>query len=239
MKDNAKITAIVLAAGKGTRMGSDIPKQYMEVNGKPVLCYALDSFEKSCVNDIVIVTDVTSCSIVKEMAEQFGITRVSGVIAGGSERCFSVLNALRWLAAQEARPDYVFIHDGARPYITPSAIDMLAEAVGKHGAVVAASLSKDTVKITDKAGFVEQTTDRSVTWCVQTPQCFEFEAILDAYEYVVAPLESGGSAITVTDDSMVYEKAFPSFKVKLIDTGGENGKITTAADLEYMKYYFR
>lgn len=234
-----KTTAIVLAAGKGTRMGSDVPKQYMEVNGKPVLIYALESFEKSYADDILIVTDSASVSYVKDLAAQFGITRVCGVIAGGSERCFSVLNALRYLSQESRKPDYVLIHDGARPYITSSAVDMLAEAVTRYGAVVAAAPSKDTIKVTDAEGFVESTTDRAVTWCAQTPQCFEFDSILEAYERVVAPLEGRDSVIIVTDDSMVYEKAFPSLRVKLIDTGTENGKITTAADLEYMKYFFR
>lgn len=234
-----KITAIVLAAGKGTRMGSDVPKQYMEVNGKPVLCYSLESFEKSCVSDILIVTDSPSVSYVRNMAEQFGISLVSSVIAGGSERCFSVLNALRYLAHSDQKPDYVLIHDGARPYITSSAVDMLAEAVTRYRAVVAAAPSKDTIKVTDAEGFVKATTDRTVTWCAQTPQCFEFDPILEAYEQVIAPLLGADSPIKATDDSMVYERAFPDRKVKLIDTGSENGKITTAADLEYMKYYFR
>ncbi|MBE6017793.1 MAG: 2-C-methyl-D-erythritol 4-phosphate cytidylyltransferase [Lachnospiraceae bacterium] len=234
-----KTTAIVLAAGKGTRMGSDVPKQYMEVNGKPVLCYSLESFQKSGVSDILIVTDSASVEFVKDLAQQYGISRVIGVITGGRERCFSVLNALRHLAQEDPGPDYVLIHDGARPYITSSAVDMLAEAVTRYGAVVAASPSKDTIKLTDREGFVEDTTDRAVTWCAQTPQCFEFASILEAYERIVAPLEAGGSAVTVTDDSMVYEKAFPDKRVKLIDTGSENGKITTIADLEYMKYFFR
>ena len=86
---------------------------------------------------------------------------------------------------------------------------------------------------------VMATTDRAVTWCAQTPQCFEFDPILEAYEQVIAPLLGADSPIKATDDSMVYEQAFPDRKVKLIDTGSENGKITTAADLEYMKYYFR
>lgn len=237
-----KITAIILAAGKGLRVGGDISKQYMEVNGRPVLAYALESFEKSNADEIVIVTDSASSQLVNDIAQKHGITKFRGVVTGGRERCFSVLNALRALSSlsgDDERPDLVLIHDGARPYITADGINRLAEAALEFGAAVAASPSKDTIKITDSDGFVQTTTDRFVTWCAQTPQCFEYSSILEAYERVVAPLENSTGAITVTDDSMVYQEAFPGRKIKLMDTGSENGKITTPEDLEYMKYYFK
>lgn len=229
------VTAIVLAAGKGTRVGGEIPKQYMEVAGNPLLYYCLDSFEKSSVSDVVIVADPSMAETCDEIVSRYGFGKVSVVISGGSERYFSVLNALRALSIRPESPDYVLIHDGARPYITPAGINTLIDEVSRFGAVVAAAPANDTIKITDQEGFVLSTTDRSVTWQVQTPQCFLFNDIFEAYEKVVAPLE-GSRDISITDDSMVFEQAFPGRKVKLLDLGAENGKITTAQDLKFMKF---
>ena len=254
-----KTTAIVLAAGKGTRLGSDIPKQYIDVNGKPVLAYCLESFEKSSVDEVVIVTGADSIDYVKrEIAERFSFGKVCAVIPGGSERYYSVLNGLMYIAEHiDPVPDYVLIHDGARPYITEDGINRMIDAVCVYKAAVAATPARDTIKITDRDGFVVTTTDRSVTWQVETPQCFEFNAIKDAYVKIVhceqkcigqtdsagkagdGTTECGGIGIPVTDDAGVYEMAYPDKRVKLVDTGSLNSKITTAADLEYMKYIFK
>ena len=232
-----KTAAIVLAAGKGTRLGGDIPKQYIEVNGKPVLVYCLESFEKSNVDEVIIVTGADSMDYVREnIADRFNLKKVSAVISGGSERYYSVLYALRYLS-ENGKPEHVLIHDGARPYITADGINRMVEAVRKYGAAVAATLAKDTIKITDKDGFVLETTDRSVTWQVETPQCFEFAAIREAYEEIVG--KDGGPEGNITDDAGVYEMTYPDRKVKLVNTGSLNSKITTAADLDYMRYIFR
>ena len=241
-----KVTAIVLSAGKGTRVGSDIPKQYIEVAGKPVLAYCLESFERSEVDDIVIVTSAGNEDYVKEqIVDRFGFSKVSAVVAGGSERYYSVLNGLRHIAeASEAAVDscgYVLIHDGARPYITESGVNKMISAVKLCKAAVAAQPARDTIKITDRDGYVVQTTERANTWQVQTPQCFEFGQILKAYEMIVGDRDSRSGESgrgKITDDAMVYESEFPDRRVKLIDLNEENSKITTAADLKYMAWKF-
>ncbi len=228
-----KITAIILAGGRGTRLGGDIPKQYIEVAGKPVLLYALESFEQSRADGIVIVCGTGDEDFVmQEIVLEYGLKKVTHVVRGGAERYDSVYAGL--LAA--AGSDYVLIHDGARPYITAAGINRMIDAVLEYRAAVAAQPSKDTIKITDEEGFVQSTTDRSRTWNIQTPQCFRYEEILDAYEQVIGRRTSGEATLKITDDAMVYETVFPERRVKLVDIGEENGKITTSYDLEFMKW---
>jgi len=237
-----KITAIVLSAGKGTRLGSDIPKQYIKVCGKPLLCRCLESFEKSCVDDIVIVTAPGDEEYVRrEIVISYGFGKVSKVVAGGAERYDSVLSGLR-----ACECDYCMIHDGARPFITSGAIDRMAEAVQIYDAAVAAVPSKDTVKITDDEGYVVSTTVRSRTWAVQTPQCFRYDLILGAYETIVGghdalsadPGKECGEHLQITDDAMVFETVFADRKIRLIDIRSENMKITTPEDLRFAEWYF-
>ena len=119
-------TAIVLSAGSGSRMKSDIPKQYMDLNGKPVIYYSLKAFEESDFSSIILVcgkNDVDYCK--KEIVEKYGFTKVKAVVAGGKERYHSVYEGLKMAEGS----DYVFIHDGARPMITPQMIRRLQDVV--------------------------------------------------------------------------------------------------------------
>lgn len=239
MENDVKTAAIVLAAGKGTRVGGEIPKQYIEVAGKPVLAYCLEAFEKSSIDQVIIVSGEDETDYIEdEIIGPYGFRKVADVVPGGSERYFSVLNGLKTLAEMDGEdtPDYVLIHDGARPYITKDGVEKMILAVSEYDAAVAAEPSKDTVKITDDDGFVISTTDRKVTWQVQTPQAFAFADIYQAYKQIVEPLTEGNGKIT--DDAMVYEAAFPERKIKLINLEEENSKITTADDLEIMRLRF-
>ena len=127
---------IVLAGGKGSRMQSDVPKQYMELLGKPLLYYALKAFEDSDVEQVVLVTaegDEAYCK--KELVERFGFTKVTAIVAGGTERYASVWNGLKCLKDRE--PEYVLIHDGARPLVTADLINRLITETEHYGACVA------------------------------------------------------------------------------------------------------
>lgn len=246
--DRPRVTAILLAAGRGTRMGSSVRKQFMELAGRPVLSWSLSVLAKSpVISDIVLVIpDGTSEEIRKnryfierEFVDTLGSdsSRVASIVPGGSERYNSVYNgieAITWPC------DYVFIHDGARPLITEKTLETLLAAVIQYKAVVAACPSKDTVKITDDSGFVSSTPDRSHVWNIQTPQCFEYELIKNSYEKVVgAEKESDATASLcrqdealrkITDDAMIVEYA-SDIKIRPIDTGCQNIKITTPEDL--------
>ncbi len=219
-------TAIVLAAGKGTRMGGDVHKQYLLLNGKPVLYYSLKALEDSRVDHIVLVTgesEIDYCQ--KEIIEKYGFRKVKKVVAGGAERYHSVFCGLQ--AAEDA--DYVLIHDGARPFVENAILERCMEAVEKYQACVVGMPVKDTIKIVDEQGFAVNTPPRNLVWNVQTPQCFFYPLILDAYSKMIEE-EKHGKQMSVTDDAMVLE-TFSQHQVKLIEGSYENIKITTPEDL--------
>lgn len=226
-----KTTAIVLAAGQGKRMGSDVAKQYLLLRGKPVLYYTLKNFEDSQVDEVILVTaadQIEYCQ--KEIVDAFGFKKVEQIVAGGKERYHSVAYGLRAIA--EDKPDYVLIHDGARPFATPEIIARGIEAVQIHKACVIGMPVKDTIKISDEEGFAAQTPNRNLVWQIQTPQIFAFDLIHSAYEELLLREEElKKQGVAVTDDAMVAE-LFSDKKVKLVEGSYENMKLTTPEDLE-------
>jgi 2-C-methyl-D-erythritol 4-phosphate cytidylyltransferase len=261
-----RVTAILLAAGRGTRMGSGIRKQFMELAGRPVLSWSLNVLALSpIVTEIVLVIPAGSGENKSAAEEQEPIRRlfidplpeaaaakVRALVPGGAERYNSVYNGLE---AIQWPCDYVFIHDGARPLITEEMLGKLFRAVQEYKAVVAASPSKDTVKITDDSGFVQSTPDRSHVWNIQTPQCFEYELVKSSYEKIIGAASDTAPAAAfadfagaghqnsqtprkITDDAMVVEYASDT-KVRPVDTGYQNIKITTPEDLLVAEVFLR
>lgn len=224
-----KCTAIVLAAGKGTRMGSDVAKQYLMLCGKPLLCYALQTFEDSFIDEVILVTSPDELDYCKEqIVDAHGFSKVKQIVAGGKERYHSVACGLR--AASDC--DYVYIHDGARPLVDNEMLIRLQEAVEAYGTAIAAMPVKDTVKIADEEGFAKTTPDRRLVWQMQTPQVFSYEPIRAAYEKLLEQEEETiRKGIHVTDDAMVME-TFGSLPVKLVEGSYRNLKITTPEDLK-------
>lgn len=217
-------TAIVLAGGRGSRMGTDVHKQYLQMAGKPVLFYSLKTFQDSdLMEEIILVAGAGEedyCR--KNFVEKYGLSKVSAVVAGGSERYESVWNGL-----QKARGEgYVFIHDGARPFVDQEIIRRVYEEVRIHKACVAGMPVKDTIKIADEHGNVAGTPDRSTLWAVQTPQVFEAGLVKKAYGML---MEKEGRR-QVTDDAGVVEEMM-HHPIKLVPGSYENIKITTPDDL--------
>lgn len=222
-----RFAAIVLSAGVGSRMKSDIPKQYMDLLGKPVIYYSLKAFEDAGFSSVVLVCgkdDVEYCK--QEIVEKYGLKTVKAVVPGGKERYHSVFEGLK--AVQES--DYVFIHDGARPMIDQETIARLKEAVVKEEAAVAGMPVKDTIKIVDDECYVSDTPERQYVWQVQTPQCFAYSIIYEAYKNVIQDEEEGWTIPKITDDAMVLEYA-TDHEVKMIEADYRNIKITTPEDL--------
>ncbi len=229
-------TAIVLAAGKGSRMKSDIQKQYMSLQGKPILYYSLKAFEDSFVDRIVLVTGADELSYCKkEIVEKYGFTKVQAIVTGGKERYHSVYNGI--CAAGQC--DYIMIHDGARPFLTQGILERARQELDANPAVVAAVMAKDTVKLVDEHGYVTATPDRNYVWNVQTPQCFSYTIIKEAYDKL-ASLESEvqQQGIRITDDAMVVE-TFSDCRVKLFEGDYRNIKITTPDDMEIAEGYLQ
>lgn len=223
-------TAIVLAAGAGRRMNAKVQKQYLEVQGKPMLYYALKAFEESEVTDIVLVAGAGQEAYCRgEIIEKYGLKKIKCIAAGGRERYHSVYEGL--LAAKGA--DYVLIHDGARPMVDKDLIRRSIEAVGIFQACAAGVPAKDTIKIADEGRMVKETLDRSRVWQIQTPQAFSYPLILEAYRRLMEKDE-----IAVTDDAAVVER-MTSVPVKLIEGSYRNIKITTPEDLIIAEAYLR
>ncbi|MCI6857708.1 MAG: 2-C-methyl-D-erythritol 4-phosphate cytidylyltransferase [Eubacterium sp.] len=221
-----KVTAIVLAAGKGTRMNAKIQKQYMNLLGQPVITYALNAFERSSVDEIILVVAPEETEYArKNIVEKYGYSRVSAIVTGGKERYDSVYRALCSIE-KKTESDYVLIHDGARAFITPELIDFCISSVKKEKSCVMGMPVKDTIKIVDTDHFAIETPQRSTMWQVQTPQCFLTEEIRDAYRKM---METGDTS-SVTDDGMVME-TYGKRRVKMIEGSYKNIKITTPEDM--------
>lgn len=243
MMRKKRCIAIVLAAGRGSRMESDVAKQYMLLQGKPLIWYALHAVEESSViDDCILVTGAEDISYVKEkIVADYGFSKVTAVVAGGKERYDSVYNGLLAAVGGSGQIDenpcasewdgYIFIHDGARPLLTEEILRRCYEAVEKDHACVAGMPVKDTIKIVDEDGYAKQTPDRKFMWQVQTPQVFDAPLILSAYEKLMQEKERlMREGISITDDAMVVE-TFTECKVRLVEGDYRNIKVTTPEDM--------
>lgn len=235
--EKKRCTAVVLAAGSGTRMHSSVPKQFMELKGKPLIWYALEAVEhSSIIDDCILVTGAGDISYMRrEIVEKYGFSKVDKITAGGSQRFESVARALEVLENGEQRTPnregYVFIHDGARPFLTEKILEDTYAAAYAYGACVAAMPSKDTVKLADSEGYAVQTPNRNSVWLVQTPQVFEVQMICEAYRMLMGQLPLlRQQGIEITDDAMVVETMLHRH-VKLVQASYENIKVTTPEDM--------
>lgn len=217
-----KIGAIVLAAGSGSRMQSKIAKQYLPLDGKPLIYYALEQFQESTVDSIVLVVSQGQREYCrKEIVEQYGFSKVDEIVEGGKERYDSVYAGLTVLTGC----DYVLIHDGARPFLDQEIIGRVLEEVCKSKACIAAVPVKDTIKVANEGGIAIETPDRNMLWQIQTPQAFDYFLIKEAYEKILSQGASG-----ITDDAQILERATGKC-CKLVKGSYRNIKVTTPEDL--------
>lgn len=216
-----KVAAIVLAGGSGKRMRSSMKKQYMLLQGKPLMYYALRTFQDSEVDEIVCVVAPGDEEYVAEtIIKKEGLNKVCAVVAGGKERYHSVYQGLSCLTDC----DIVLIHDGARPFLSRKLIEENVAAARESGACITAVPVKDTIKVISADGMVADTPDRRMLWQVQTPQSFDFKRIKAAYDRILQEDCDG-----ITDDSMVAEHA--GIPVRVIMGDYDNIKVTTPEDM--------
>ena len=217
------VSAIVLAGGSGSRMKSDKAKQFIEVDGKPLIYYALRTFEASVVDEIILVTRLQDIPFMREeIVKKFSFNKVRRIVAGGKERYDSVENGIK---ACDKRNQIIMIHDGARPFVTNAMILSSISAARRYKACTVGMPVKDTIKVVDAEGFGIDTPDRSSLYMIQTPQTFDRSVIQEAYSRMRA--DSKGN---VTDDTMLVEKYLDQ-KVKVIEGSYSNIKITTPDDI--------
>ena len=223
--DYKKNYAIVLAGGKGSRMESDIPKQYINIDGYPVLYYSLKAFEDfDAVTGVILVTiadDIEYCR--REMVNKYNFTKVKTIVAGGMERYDSVCNALDTIIEDNS---LVFIHDGARACIDNDTLAKLYSDACRYRNAVAAVTSKDTIRLSDDNKTSVSTPPRDRVWIIQTPQVFNTGEIKKAYN----KMKASGMCTGITDDAMVMER-FGNEKIHLTGSSYTNIKVTTPDDL--------
>lgn len=216
------VTAIITAAGKGTRMQSDINKQYIEVAGIPVLARTVNVFQQcEQIDDIIIVVneeDINFCR--RNIVQQYNFSKVRSLVSGGAERQISVFKGL---CAVGDNCGIVLIHDGARPFVTNKNVIDCINGVKNFSACGIGVRLKDTVKMSDEQDFVTDTPDRSRLWSIQTPQGFEYNLIKAAHD------KAYQNGYVGTDDMVLVE--MQGIPVKIIEGNYRNIKITTQEDL--------
>lgn len=217
--------AIIMAAGRGSRMGESINKQYLKIKEHPILYYTLKAFSQcDCIDEIIVVVaegEMDYCR--EEIINKYNFLKVVNIVVGGMERKHSVLNGLKAVS----NCDIVLIHDGARPFINEAIIRNAVLYANLYGATACGVKPKDTIKIVDDYGFSLQTPDREKLFCVQTPQAFKYDLILKCH------MKIHNEDTMITDDTMVVEKY--GNKVYLYEGSYDNIKITTPEDLELGK----
>lgn len=224
--DNEGAVAIIVAAGSGNRM-MGVNKIFAGLLGVPTIARTLRAFEKNPnIKKIVIVTKEEDINKMQLVAENYLITKVSDIVAGGKTRFGSVMNGIKVLSESDT---CILVHDGARPFVTQRIINDVYNATKKHGAAICAVALKDTVKFAGDGNFVESTPDRTKMRAVQTPQGF----MKDIYLECVNSTER----TDFTDDSSVIEAG--GRKVYIVEGDYNNIKITTPEDLNLAEAILR
>ena len=228
---NPKKIAIIPAAGAGVRMQTDRPKQFLDLNGSPVLVRTLEVFQTCPVIDsIILVTPEQDVEYTrKEIVDKYGLTKVEKVVAGGEKRQDSVRLGLE---AWEGHNGLILIHDGVRPLVTADLIVRAIGAAKENRAVITAMPAKETVKEVDENALVVKTYDRQKVWLVQTPQVFQYEDILMAHQRAIRE-----NWEEVTDDALLMERV--GIPVKVIEGSEDNIKVTTPRDMELARFLIR
>ena len=219
--------AVILAAGNGTRMNSEDgkTKQMLLLCGEPVIVHSLRAFD-TCkyIDEIILVCKTEEIDIAKSLIKQYNIKKVTNICSGGSERSES---AILGMACVPAKAEYVAFHDAARCLILPSQIADVVSAAYAFRASSAGCKVKDTIKRVNSKGFIIETPAREELWSAQTPQVFS------APMYRYAAIKAKEDGLALTDDNMVLEHI--GQRVKMVDTGYENAKLTTKEDIEFFE----
>lgn len=220
---NGMVSAIILCAGSSTRFSNGgKSKQLAEILGVTVIERTLRVFDEcNSINEIIVVVRKEDAEDYKSFIYDKGFKKVKCIVTGGETRQASALRGFKHVSEKSK---YVVIHDGARCLIDNKTIEAVLKEATKNGVATAATRVTDTVKVADNDGFIVKTLDRTSIWNVQTPQIFEYK------KYMVSAYKAKQDGYIATDDCMLAEYA--GFKVKLVDTGSDNIKITVKDDIK-------
>jgi 2-C-methyl-D-erythritol 4-phosphate cytidylyltransferase len=222
-------TAILVAAGKGTRMGAGVDKLFLKVAGRPVVAHTWQRFEDAkCIGEIILVVRNGRQRKFKELAAKFRFKKPFSIVTGGAERQDSVWNGLEALSPVA---EIVAIHDAARPCVSGELIAAMIEAARKTGAAVAAQPVTDTIKESPDGKLIRRTLDRSKLWAVQTPQTFRVAVIREAIS------AARSKKLNLTDDTAACELI--GQPIRLVRCAQPNPKVTTPGDLPLVEMLLR
>ena len=217
--------AIIAAAGAGSRMASDRPKQFLLLAGTPVIFHTLKVFEQcDSIDEVIVVLPAEESAGFLSLAGKFGVRKLARVVPGGATRADSVKRGL--MAIRAATAEIVAVHDGVRPFVTVEEIDATVAAAKAEGAAILVAPVTDTIKQVNDAAVVK-TLDRGVLRRALTPQCFRYELLREAYQ------QADVNDPSLTDESALVEQL--GKRVSIVEGSARNIKITTAADLAIAK----
>ena len=217
------VTAIILIAGNSTRFGQNRNKNFEIINGKPIIVYSLEEFDKNkYIDNIIIATKKSDIDKFKNIIQKEQLTKKVDIVLGGETRKESVYNCIK-----NTDSDIVIIHDGARPVIKQDYISKCIEEMKEYKGVTMGVKTKDTIKITDENDIVINTTKRSNTWVIQTPQCFERKILLEMHQKYEGEEITGGGVLG--------EKG--NYRVKVLEGEYTNVKVTTYEDIKIVKEF--
>ena len=213
--------AIIAAAGTGSRMASDRPKQFLQLAGMPIIFHTLKPFEQcDSIQEVIVVLPAEESAAFLSQAGKYGLRKLSRVVPGGTTRADSVKRGLQ--AVRPATAEIVAVHDGVRPFVTVEEIENTVAAARSHGAAILVTRVTDTIKLVEGKAIVRTLERRDLRQAL-TPQCFRYELLRRAYEQVDV------SDPTLTDESVLVERL--GERVAIVEGSARNIKITTQSDL--------
>ena len=244
MREGARVGVVIPAAGTGTRMGSGGPKQFLELDGRPIVAWTIGHFQRSAeVDSIVVVAGDAQIDAMRQIISDFHFSKVRAVVAGGARRQDSVWNGLRSLGDRGEDignrgadvgfhgTDLVLVHDAVRPFIDRKIIQDLLSALSHAEAALVAIPAKDTIKLAGLDGFVLATPPREEVWIAQTPQACRYADLCAAFEL------AANDGFSATDEAGLLERL--GKRVAIVRGSYDNIKITTPEDLELAKLISR
>ena len=223
------VTAIFPAAGRGSRMKAARNKILLELAGESILVQTLKRFARiDRISKMIIAVSKEEIPIIQNLLESKNFSKPIQIVEGGSERQFSIYNAIKKLSPES---EIVLIHDAARPLVSTETIERVIDSAIEFGGSIAAVPEKNTIKIATSERFVDKTLPRNLLWEIQTPQAFRREIIEKAYESAISDKFLG------TDDSSLVERI--GYPVKIVESDSSNIKLTTPDDLLFDKEFIR
>lgn len=225
MTTNISNAALIVASGRGSRAGGDLPKQYQKIGGKPILWHTIQNFiNHKNIDAVIVVIHPNDVDLYEACVQDLDQTKILPYSFGGKERQQSVAHGLK--AISHLQPENIMIHDGARPFVPASLIDNLLTACAEYLGAIAAVKLTDTIKQVKNVGDVtiDKTLNRDLLWSAQTPQAFDFNSILQAH----VDVSQMGEDKLFTDDAAIFE--YLDIAVKLVETTRDNIKITVPED---------